>query len=56
MNIQKMPNLIYMQQPEIPLINFDEILQKNYNYVTIPTTKPLKRNATQSYSREMIKR
>ena len=28
-NIQKMPNLIYMQQPEIPLTNFDEILQKN---------------------------
>ena len=28
-NIQKIPNLIYMQQPEIPLTNFDEILQKN---------------------------
>ena len=35
----KISNLIYIQQLQISLTNFDEILQKFDNYVTNPTAK-----------------
>ena len=36
--MQRMPYLIYMQELQISLTNFNDILQKIDNYVTNPTT------------------
>ena len=37
-DMQRMPYLIYMQELQISLTNFNDILQKIDNYVTNPTT------------------